>query len=43
MRRLLHWIHGLILTAAVSGSARAQALPSVEEVTDHLDDLYRSS
>ncbi len=43
MRRLFLWIGVVIVTTGVCGSARAQALPSVQEVTDHLDDLYRSS
>ncbi len=43
MHRLVFWIGVVIATTGVCGSARGQALPSVEEVTDHLDDLYRSS
>lgn len=43
MYRLFLWIGVVIATTGVCGSARAQALPSVADVTDHLDDLYRSS
>ena len=42
MRPVILWV-GVVAAIGVSGSARAQALPTVEEVTDHLDDLYRSS
>jgi outer membrane lipoprotein-sorting protein len=43
MRRLVLWVGVVITATGVHGSASAQALPNVKEVTDHLDDLYRSS